>query len=98
MRWMRAEARQKERLRSSLLIDPAPKVTKAERMIPMLNTRQLEEIIDGCAFLESSSGNLYEFIGFDGDDRLCFQNVNDDSHIEVKRERLLRDPGYDIQY
>jgi hypothetical protein len=67
-----------------------------ERMSRMLNEQQINEIMEGCAFLEYY-GNLYEYIGtYDG--KLFFQNVNDDSHVEMSYEQLRKNTHCDIQY
>lgn len=53
-----------------------------------MTREQLERICDGCALLESSTGNLYEYVGF-RNGRYIFQNVSDDSHIEARMESLI---------
>ena len=49
----------------------------------------ISNLMCGYAYLELF-GNLYEYIG-DKDGKHLFQNLNDDSHIELNREELLND-------
>ena len=62
----------------------------------MLNQFQINSLLEGEALLECF-GNLYEFCGMEGG-KYVFQSVNDDYHITVSYENLIRMPEYDIQY
>ena len=62
----------------------------------MINANQLEDILEGHAYLECL-GNLYEYIGYKNG-KFLFQSVSDDYHIEASYETLLNMPEYEIQY
>lgn len=64
-----------------------------------MKVTDIEDIMDGCAFLEYC-GNLYEYAGHDKENRLLFQNVNDDSHIAVSYGSLVSNKWneYSIAY
>lgn len=62
----------------------------------MLNTSQLNDILEGIALLEYF-GNLYEYAGMEAG-KYIFQCVSDDSYIKVTAESLRTLPEYDIQY
>lgn len=61
-----------------------------------MSKSQIEDLLDGCGLLERF-GNLYEYCG-SKDGKLLFQNVSDDSHIEVTYESLLGTSEYSICY
>ena len=52
-----------------------------------MNAQQIENIFDGCAFLEHF-GNLYEWCGKENEFHI-FQNVSDDSYIRVSYRQLM---------
>lgn len=65
----------------------------------MLNTEQIDNLLDGCGFLESC-GNLYEYCGR-ANGKYYFQDVNsqtEGSWLFLTYQQLLTDPHYDIQY
>lgn len=68
----------------------------AERMSQMLSEKQIQEIMDGKAYLEYL-GNLFEYVD-KYYENLAFAALNDGRHFEMPYERMLRSTDCDIQY
>lgn len=61
----------------------------------MINTSQLNDLLEGVALLEYF-GNLYEYVGMEAG-KYIFQSVSDDSDIKATPESLRTLPEYDMQ-
>lgn len=62
-----------------------------------MTAKQLEDVLDGCAYLEYV-GRLYETMGTkDQDGRFEFADLNDGSPLALKWETLLSS-SCDVQY
>lgn len=62
-----------------------------------MRAKDLEEVFDGCAYLEYC-GRLYETMGTkDSEGRFEFADVNDGSPLRLKWETLLSN-RCDVQY
>ena len=63
-----------------------------------MKASQLNDILDGTAFLEYL-GDIYEYAGTDNG-MYVFQSVNDDSHIKVDYSNLIinKYKEYNVRY
>lgn len=62
-----------------------------------MKVKELEDVFDGCAYLEYC-GRLYETLGTkDSEGRFEFSDLNDGSPLRLKLETLLSD-SCDVQY
>lgn len=63
----------------------------------MLSEKKINEILDGCAFLDGGRGTLYEYVG-KKDDRFIFEALQGKGKLRLTYKELRKDECFDIAY